>query len=356
MINHIESIQDKTIFHVSYNGEILRASQPFCAIEKKLSHKVSIFETLYPGVFDRLKRLLSKTSRIDATLTQGPDRFWMMVYDESSFWLEHTDISEGAGHIRELEKLKESSRKVEDLASLGQMVAQISHELNTPLGICITSATYLADQLNELEEKFRAGSLTQSAMIQILDTTRKAAAITGSNLSRASKIINGLRSLSKDTRRHTKEKIHLKHHIVQVLSQIKPLLEKQGVTVELSIPSDACVYESPSAVSQIFTNLIVNSLNHGFAQQILPDSPEIGITCELHNGWAQFEYRDNGVGIPEKIRPVIFEPFVTGSQDPSSTGLGMSIIREIVESMQGRLELLENGVGFRMKFSMRQKA
>ncbi|MBM1228392.1 HAMP domain-containing histidine kinase [Ponticoccus sp. SC6-38] len=355
MNDAISKIDGRSIFLIDASGKILGTSKPAHDSLANFRHSVSTIHTVFPGVVDELFKALADSTGSDATVTRTDEEFWIVDLHNKTYWLERKDISAHRSREIELLQLKKLIRKVEELASLGDMVAQISHEINTPLGICITSTSHLADKVQFLEEEFSKGSLTQSGMRDALATAQKAIRLTNSNLARTSKIINGLRSLSQDTRRHDKEKLVLHQYVDNVTSQINPLLEKGRVDLELSIPTDIWIYESPSTLSQVFSNLIVNSLRHGFAQRPADLQPKISISAKAQNEWVEVTYCDNGSGVPDHVRPHIFEPFVSGGLDSASTGLGMSIIREIVhDRFGGEVDLPESSDGFKFRFTMRR--
>ena len=354
-MNYVSKITNKTVFKINALGEILSSSLPANDILNKFSHQITNIDHIFPGSFNLLLRELLNNGSIDAILDVDNIRLWICKLDDGLFLLEHHDMARIRHQEAEIGNLKKMVRKVEELASLGEMVAQISHELNTPLGICVTSATFLTDQLNKLDRDFSENSLTQNNLRQLLDSMQKTTVLTTSNLVRASKIINGLRDLSKDTRRHDKEKISLSLYVKEILTQLQPLLEKKKVKAQIFVSDQIMVYESPGSISQVISNLVVNSLRHGFPNHQFSAFSEIEISAKIIEGWVEVTYSDNGIGAPSEIRSKIFEPFVSGSDDKLSSGLGMSIIRDLVEQeMGGTVRLLEPDFGFSLVFNVKE--
>ena len=246
-----------------------------------------------------------------------------------------------------------STLEAEKNASLSDIYSQISHELNTPLGICVTSISHLSEELTKLKQKFEKGTLTKVAMVDSLDILEKTARLTSSNIYRASSLVEKFRGLTKDRRKFTKEKINLNRFFAQCLDQLEPLISKKQVSVVNDIPDDLCVYESPNALSQIMTNLIVNSLRHGFAEERSNAPPRINLSAKIDTNRILVSYRDNGVGIPPQIRSYIFDPFFSSAREGGSTGLGLAIIKDIVEhELNGTVHLPESVDGFAITFSM----
>jgi len=194
-------------------------------------------------------------------------------------------------------------------------------------------------------------------MNDFFKSSKRASELITSNLNRASSIVAGLRSLASNTRRHDRERMRLSDQIATVVKQLTPLLDKQGVSVDLNnIPVDVLIYESPSAISQIFSNLIVNSIRHGFKIKKVFD-PCIRIKAATADKKLFITFSDNGIGIPESIRSKIFDPFVSGARDGISSGLGLSIIREIVQDQLGgtiKLAHSERGACFEITMEYTQ--
>lgn len=354
MIDIMSKITGRTIFIIDASGTILAASKPAKELLQGHKHPTSSVQTIFPGILDELLRELSQGSVLDFTKKNKNDEFSIIDLCNKTYCLEHKDVTNDYTRDKELVELRKMVRRVEELAALGDLVAQISHEVNTPLGICVTSASHAADKVEFLDAQFNKNLLTQSDMRESLRVAQQAIGLTNSNLARTSKIINGLRRLSKDTRRHDKEKLGLYQFTNNIIGQLQPLLEKQNVDVAITIPTNIVIYESPSSLSQVVSNLVMNSLRHGFPKHYVHSYPSITISAECKHDWVEITYCDNGIGIPDHIRPNIFEPFVSGSLDEASTGLGMSIIREIVhDSFSGEVDLPPCSTGFKLKFTMR---
>lgn len=261
--------------------------------------------------------------------------------------------SSNIGENFEENHVQRSTLEPEKHASLSDIYSQISHELNTPLGICVTSISHLSEELKILRDRFEKGTLTKGSMISSIDTLNKTAKLTSSNIYRASSLVEKFRGLTKDRRKFTKEKINLHRFVSQCVDQLDPLISKKRVYVINDIPDDLFVYESPNALSQIMTNLIVNSLRHGFAEERSDTHPRISLSAKIDDSKILVSYRDNGVGIPSKIRSYVFDPFFSSSREGGNTGLGLAIIKDIVEhELNGTVYLPESVEGFALNFSM----
>ncbi|MEX0430641.1 sensor histidine kinase [Spiribacter insolitus] len=351
----IEGIDDRAIFIINSTGHIESASHPARDLMDDSASRVTTLHAIFPGIPEKIFRELSQPAALDVTLDHDGLRFWALQCGDDQFWIECEDIAGEKALEDELSRLRRLVKQMEELAPLGDLVSQVSHELNTPLGVCITSASHLSDKIAGLETSFARGELTQRQMQAFLHAAGEAARLVDSNLARAAKIINGLRSFSKDARRHEREKLWLHAYILDIIEQLKPLLEKRNVDVLVNIPKDIVVFESPSVLSQIVSNLVVNSLRHGFSQRVDARPARIEIEATANIGMVEVLYTDNGTGIPQGMVETLFDPFVSGSDDPASTGLGMSIVRELVENrLNGTIKLEQPAVGARFVFTMRR--
>ncbi|MFA5905120.1 MAG: HAMP domain-containing sensor histidine kinase, partial [Desulfobacula sp.] len=122
-------------------------------------------------------------------------------------------------------------------------------------------------------------------------------------------------------------------------------------TIEIIGEDDIELNSFPGAFSQILNNLIMNSLIHGF-QGMEKGVITVDISCEEKN--IIFVYRDNGRGMNEEEKEKVFDPFFTTRRGKGGTGLGMSIVFNLVtQTLKGSIECESspgNGVVFTMKF------
>jgi len=260
-----------------------------------------------------------------------------------------------------LVKLKESEAQLvqsEKMSSLGQMVAGVAHEINTPLAYVKNSVATVRDRLPELEDAVaqseRLMQLLQSDAADPAALQQSFGAV-GARLAqlREHQVLEDIASLAKDGlhgieqiselvvnlknfSRLDRSKVasfNLNEGIVSTLLIAKPQL--RGITVERSfgeIPSITC---SPSQVNQVLLNLVTN------AAQAL-DKPEkkiIVATRREGQDAVAVVVADNGKGIPADILPKIFDPFFTTKEVGKGTGLGLSIVYKIVNAHGGRLDV-----------------
>jgi two-component system, NtrC family, sensor kinase len=268
--------------------------------------------------------------------------------------LEHT-IAERTQSLQcTLDTLKDTQAqliKAEKLAALGSLVAGIAHEVNTPLGIAITANSLMTDYLTSLNQKLDADALTLDEMQSFRQQLRDALELQENHLERARNLIENFKRTSADQHHSQRERVRFGPYYKQIISTLLPLTKKQQVDIRLTIPDDLECDTYPGDHVQILSNLIANSVTHGLGDT---QEPEISISMErLPTPPERYRvcYRDNGKGLNQESRQKIFDPFFTTARAKGCTGLGMSILYNLVhQRLGGQVELLD-GPGFGLSYS-----
>ena len=239
---------------------------------------------------------------------------------------------------RTLERLTEAQAQLvesEKMASLGGLVAGIAHEINTPVGVCVTASSYLSGQTKDIRRQFSEETLDAEGLERYLDAADEAGQILERNLSRAADLIGSFKQVAVDRSSDLQRSFVLKGFIDELLASLKPQLRNSQVTIEVDCAEDIELYSKPGALSQILTNLIQNSLIHAF-----PDKQpgQIKIVARLKGDMVQVCFSDNGCGMSEENLKQIFDPFFTTRRGKGGTGLGMSVVYNLVrQALQGEI-------------------
>ncbi|WP_196160588.1 ATP-binding protein [Reinekea sp. G2M2-21] len=252
--------------------------------------------------------------------------------------------------LNQLQKTQDQLIESEKIASLGNLVASIAHEVNTPLGVAITGQSLLQDSFNQLVLALQTQQLSKSQMSNFVQLFSEALPLVSDNLQRAKNLINNFKKTAVDQHSDVKENINLNDYFQQVLATLTPLLKQNGVGSEVHIAPDIEVDTFPGAHAQILTNLITNSITHGFKGQ---DHKRICLYARRQNNAIIITYQDNGIGLTTDCREHIFEPFYTTARARGGTGLGMSIVYNLVrQKLAGELTLLPSEPGFGIEITM----
>ena len=250
-----------------------------------------------------------------------------------------------------LENLQETQSQLiqsEKLAALGGLVAGVAHEINTPVGISVTAASSLAEETRQMAEKYKANKISRAEFKEYLNTANQSAKLILSNMEKAATMVQSFKLISVDQSTEQKRKFKLKEYSEDVIRSLYPKLKNRIVNIEMNIKDDLELDSYPGAFSQVITNLVLNSLNHGFDEH---KKGSIEIDAHMDNGHLSLEISDNGKGIPEEHLSKIFEPFFTTNKK-LGTGLGMHIVYNIVtQKLNGSIvceSKVDKGTTFKM--------
>jgi signal transduction histidine kinase len=251
------------------------------------------------------------------------------------------ELSAALDHLKTTQsKLVES----EKMASLGGLVAGVAHEINTPIGICVTAASTLADRTIETATVYDNKQLKGSALKAYFNMAQSSSNLVLNNLNRAAKLIQSFKQVAVDQSNLDKRSFAVKKYIQDTLINLKPHLKKTPHQITVSGDEQISINSYPGAFSQIITNLVMNSVRHAYP---VGEAGNLRFEFKLDLGRLMVEYSDDGCGIPEENREKIFEPFFTTARAQGSTGLGLHIVFNLVtQKLQGTINVQsEVGVG-----------
>lgn len=228
-----------------------------------------------------------------------------------------------------LEKLKSAQEQLivaEKMKSLGELVAGISHEINTPVGVCVTTASQQEKITRQILGDFDNRSARKEDLDNYFKRTLQLQDIMLKNLERTSELIRSFKMVSVDRASESRRSFNIKDYLQNILISLKPELKKTAVSINLECPP--IILESyPGAFSQIITNLIMNSITHGFPNGA---RGSITITGEFSEKQFLLIFRDDGRGISNESKEKIFDPFFTTNRKEGNSGLGLHIIYNLV--------------------------
>lgn len=229
-----------------------------------------------------------------------------------------------------LETLKQTQKQLihsEKMAALGGLVAGVAHEVNTPVGVSVTAASYLDEKNNEIIKLFEEGRLKKVEMEKYINTTMETLKILNINLARASNLVRSFKQIAVDQSLEEKRSIVIKDYVSEVLLSLNPKLKKTKHKIVVNCEDNIKIKTSPGGLSQIITNLVVNSLVHAFEEN---EEGTMTIDVLRENREIVIVYSDNGRGINENDIKKIYEPFFTTKRGNGGTGLGLNIVYNIV--------------------------
>ena len=247
----------------------------------------------------------------------------------------------------------------EKMAALGALVAGISHEINTPIGIGVTSATNVEEKMQELEDVFLSGKLTRTEFESYISHTRKALDILIRNLRRASDLIRSFKQVAVDQASDEFRDIDLRNYCDEIIMSLHPKLKSTNINIKNKIPDGINIFTNPGAVYQVISNLILNSIVHAFDNESKVEFPEVIIESENIGDEVILNYSDNGKGVDQDALSRIYEPFFTTKRGQGGSGLGMNVVYNLITtSLKGKIKATSepgNGLHVSMNISVSQE-
>jgi signal transduction histidine kinase len=232
----------------------------------------------------------------------------------------------------------------------------VAHEINTPLGICITSASVINATIKDIHQRFEAKTLQkqffESSYQELVDSTE----ILEKNLQRTSRLVASFKQVSVDQNVDTLRHFMLCDYLDKIVQSLRPKLAKSTHRIFFQ-PNDPDieVFSNPGALSQVMTNLIENALLHAFHDI---ESGRVTISVTVIEQTITIKIKDNGSGMDENTQTHIFDPFFTTARHIGGTGLGMHIVYNLVtQQLQGKIECqtqLEKGTLFMITLPISQ--
>ena len=231
----------------------------------------------------------------------------------------------------------------EKTAVLGRSVAGFTHELNTPLGLCVTAASYLLENSKQVRQSFEERSLTATYMQSYIDTVDETLDIILTSLNRSTEMVANFKLVAVDVSSEKMRSFVLHDYLNRVINSLTPALRKTSHQVEV-IGDDLVIDSYPGALSQVITNIVMNAIIHAFEGK---DKGKVLIRVVHDGSNVHLNCSDNGRGMTAESLTKVFEAYYTTREGQGGSGLGTSIIYKLVtETLQGQISCSsELGVG-----------
>jgi len=243
------------------------------------------------------------------------------------------DLRQMNDELEELVK-KRTDQLVESekMAALGELVAGIAHEINNPIGISYTAVSYLRDQSRMLVSASNNNQLTKLGFTKYLEEIDQLTASLEINVRRAADLISSFKQIAVDQSSEGKREFFVKEYFEEIIVSLKPQLSNKEINISLTCPEMLAISSYPGAFSQIMTNLVMNSLVHGFENNT---KGSINIDITAIDEVLLISYFDDGKGVSKKNIKRIFDPFFSTKFGQGGSGLGLHIIYNLVTHKLG---------------------
>lgn len=272
-------------------------------------------------------------------------------FENARLFEEVTDLNVGLERkveerTRALKDAQSQLVEAEKMASLGEVVRGVAHEMNTPLGIATTAGSIVSDAIDALEEKFNGKALTTKYLKNFLENTKGSAELLNNNLKRSSELVQLFKRISVDEVVEEVSEFSLCAHLRMLSDQCMPVLAPGQHTLSIHCDNAFMLTSYAEVLSNVLRQLIQNAVIHGFEHK---EQGRIDVTAALsepEGDYVQIRVSDNGCGMSEDMVEKVFDPFVTTKRGVmGQIGLGNHIVYNLVTQKLNGTILCESTEG-----------
>lgn len=236
--------------------------------------------------------------------------------------------------------LEEALRTVmqqEKQLALGRMVVGMAHELNTPLGNARMGASVIRERAQELEQWLHAGQLRRQALSDTASSLQQCSSLVDRSLDSASMLIKRLKALSRDSEQEMAQHFDVCALLRQWLAMNQARCEAAAIDLRAELPTQLRIFGAMQSLQNVLQELLDNAIDHGLRGR---SDGQIRLRLEPLDAALLLSLEDDGCGIPAEALPRIFDPFFSGRLGSEGAGLGLSVVRSVVEElMHGQIHI-----------------
>lgn len=238
---------------------------------------------------------------------------------------------------QDLDRVMKALDRKEKISALSHLVSGVSHEINTPLGVAITAASYLESTHEALIGALGPVALSDEGIQAFLDSSREGLKLINDNLTKTAALVTRFKEIGVNEELDRCKSFALKEFLEETLALLQYELKTGQVMMTVKCPDDLYVYSYPEALKRILGNLVENSIKHAFEGVT---NREIICEASVENQVLNLVYSDNGRGIPPEHLNQIFDPFFTTRRGQGGSGLGLNVVYHIVSGiLNGHIEI-----------------
>jgi len=219
-------------------------------------------------------------------------------------------------------------------ASLGRLVTDVAHEINTPLGVAKMAFLEVQENTLELMQEFDSDQIEDVQIIARHKRIERSSAVLEQIFDRLSKLVDGFMLLSVDEPDWQRGSFSVDEWLDDVPTQLVSELSDCNVQLEFIVAEDLQVFSCPTLLKHVVLELIRNALQHGFSEAGPSDNRicvRANIKGDAFTPELVLRVEDNGCGIPEDLLPTIFDPFTAAKS--SSLGLGLHVVVNLLRNV-----------------------
>lgn len=251
--------------------------------------------------------------------------------------------------LLQLESTMKELVRTEKMAALGQLVAGVAHEVNTPLGVALTANSVVTEESVLLQKKLASGNIRRQELDDYLYKLTQAGRLLDHNLQRAAQLVANFKQVSVDRTADNQRRFNLALYLDELLESLSLMWRSQHIRLRVNCPDDIEMDSYPGTIGQIITNMTQNAIVHGFKDSA---SGEIVLSCTNKEQWVEIIFADNGAGISSDNLERIFDPFFTTNRHQGGTGLGLHIVFNLITQKLGGSITVSSTPGAGTRFTL----
>jgi signal transduction histidine kinase len=243
-----------------------------------------------------------------------------------------------------LQQAQEELTRSETKATLNTLIASVSHELSTPLGNCLMTANTLVDQGKNFQQAIDSNQIKRSDLSKFVGIVREGSDLMLRNLYRATDLLKNFRQVANDQASEQRRRFDLALMVREIIGTLTPSLKRHTHQLIIDIPENISMDSLPGPLGQVIINLINNAYLHAFEGR---SNGTLSISATTEEREVILRFADNGIGISKENLKQLFQPFFTTKNGKGGTGLGMSIVENLVsKTLSGSISVCsEVGTG-----------
>ncbi|HAY95968.1 ATP-binding protein [Shewanella oncorhynchi] len=243
----------------------------------------------------------------------------------------------------------------EKMAALGGLVSGVAHEINTPIGICLTAASAQLSHIEELIDLIHSDQATLDEINEILNEYQESCELIVRNITKASSLIQKFKTIAIDRSHEEHQCCNLNQQLHEILESTLIMHPNVNASTEINVEPTLNIKTNISLLNQIVSNILSNAFTHAFQGH---EDNLIHISATLDEESIQISIQNNGLAIPADVAEHMFEPFFTTNRNKGGTGLGLSAAFNAATLLKGtmsyRADSKLGGPQFDIKFPYTQ--
>ncbi len=235
-------------------------------------------------------------------------------------------------------------------ATLSTLVASVSHELNSPLGNSLIAASTCGDLAQRFARQLEAGALKRAELSSFVTQMQDGSRMVERNLHRAVELVKNFKQVAADQASEQRRSFELSAVVKEVIDTLSPSLKRYTHVLAVDVPKGIVMDSYPGALGQVLINLINNAYLHAFEAR---SGGQVQVVANDQGTHVELRVADNGAGMSEADLAQMFQPFFSTKIGDGGTGLGTTIVENLVNDTLGGGVQVESTLGAGTRFNIR---